>query len=227
MKYVALDIGNVLVHSNFQEFVRQLSKTLNITIEEATYFMNRTQKLHDLGLTNMSDELHDHFKIKSQVLTEELIKAWNEVIVANKNMLRMINKLKSTHDLKIALLSNVGLEHSVRMQEVLDYDNFMTDNVKHFSCQVGARKPNMIYYHTFLQLHPEWEGCPYIDDVQENLDMGAQFGFKPFRFSLEEFAKSNHAEHACPATHLFRDKLKEIEKFILDNNKPRKNSRWH
>lgn len=227
MTYVALDVGNVLVHANFQDFIRKLSKTFNITLAEALYFMNRNQKLHDLGLTQMRDELGDHFKIRSEVLLDELVADWNSVIVADKNVLRTMNKLKGIHGLKIALLSNVGSEHLVRMKEVLDHDGFMDGNVGHFSCVVGARKPNMTFYHTFLQLHPLWEGCPYIDDVQENLDMGAQFGFKPFKFSLEEFVRANNADDVCPSTHRFRDKLKEIEKFILDNNKPKKNSRWH
>ena len=62
MIYVAFDVGNVLVHSDFNPFLRQLSKSLNLTLEEATYFMNRTQTLHDLGCTHMADELRDHFR---------------------------------------------------------------------------------------------------------------------------------------------------------------------
>jgi FMN phosphatase YigB (HAD superfamily) len=227
MKFVALDVGNVLVHANFQNFIEKLSKTFNLTMSETLYFMNRNQKLHDMGLTRMRDELGDHFKIKSEVLMDELIQDWNGVITANKNMLKLMNVLKNEHDIKIAILSNVGSEHLVRMKEVLDYDGFMDGTVGHFSCLVGARKPQMVYYHTFLQLHPEWHGCPYIDDIQENLDMGAQFGFKPFKFSLEEFSSHNHAEDVSPATDAFKDKLAEIKKFILDNNKPQKNSRRH
>ena len=224
--YVALDVGNVLVHANFQTFIEKLSKNFNITMSEALYFMNRNQKLHDLGLTRMRDELGDHFKVRSEVLLDELVGDWNSVIVADKSVLGLINRLKGLHDLKVAILSNVGLEHLVRMKEVLDYEDFMKDTVGHFSCIVGARKPNTVYYHTFLELHPEFRGSPYIDDVQENLDMGAQFGFKPFKFSLEEFARPSNANDVVPPYKL-RNKLKEIEKFILDSNKPEKNSRWH
>lgn len=226
MTYVALDVGNVLVHANFDDFIKKLSKTFDITLAEALYFMNRNQKLHDLGLTRMRDELGDHFKVRSEVLMDELITDWNSVIVANRGVLSMMNRLKGIHGLKIAIVSNVGTEHLVRMKEVLDYEGFMDGNVGHFSCIVGARKPQMVYYHTFLELHPEWRGCPYIDDVQENLDMGAQFGFKPFRFALDEVAKPNNAEDPVPPYKL-RDKLKEMEKFILDCNKPQKNPRWH
>ena len=61
MNYCCLDIGNVLVDVKFKEFLENLSRTLNITVEDAQYFMNRSQKLHDLGLTIMKDELKDHF----------------------------------------------------------------------------------------------------------------------------------------------------------------------
>jgi len=44
MKYVALDIGNVLCHVDFSEFLNQLSAELNMTLEDAMYFLNRSQK---------------------------------------------------------------------------------------------------------------------------------------------------------------------------------------
>lgn len=212
MKYVAFDIGNVLVYANFNEFLRKLSKALNITIEEATYFMNRSQKLHDLGLTNMSDELRDHFKLKSPVLIEELITQWNEVIRPADFFLEKIDKMEKEHKLKIALVSNVGLEHAVQMKKVLGMSTFFNKAIKFFSCDVGARKPTLLYYHTFLKLHPEFWGCPYIDDLQENLDVGESFGFKPFRFSLEEISGANYEESKYLA------KMAELEAFILNQH---------
>ena len=129
--------------------------------------------------------------------------------------------LKSRHNLKIALLSNVGLEHAERMAKVLSYEGFFQDAIKHFSCQVGARKPTHLYYQSFLQLHPKWERCVYVDDLQANLDASKQFGFKPFRFDLEEISRGDD-----PAEE-FHNQMKRLEKFILDNNPPQKNPRWH
>jgi hypothetical protein len=34
--------------------------------------------------------------------------------------------------------------------------------------------------------NPEFKGCLYIDDLQENLDTSKQFGFKTFRLALDE-----------------------------------------
>ena len=192
MKYAAFDVGNVLFNVNFPGFINKMSKTLNISVEDATYFMNRSQKLHDLGLTIMKDELIDHLHIKSSVLREELIQDWNHCITPADWLLERVDKLCTTHDIQIALLSNVGLEHAVRMREMLSPYQFFQNGITHFSCEVGARKPNIIYYQSFLQLHPEFQGCPYFDDLKENLQVGAAFGFKTYRLSLEEITSENY-----------------------------------
>lgn len=214
MKYAAFDVGNVLVSADFTPFLEKLSASLNITMEEALYFMNRSQKLHDLGLTKMADELHDHFKIRSPITINELVSDWNAVIQPADYIIDILNRLHDEHDVQIALLSNVGLEHADRMSIVLSHDNFIDDTVKFFSCQVGARKPTMLYYHTFLQLHPEFAGCPYVDDLQENLDMGSQFGFKPFRFALNEVTGANYTKEK------YENMIESLEKFILSQPEP-------
>jgi FMN phosphatase YigB (HAD superfamily) len=214
MKYAAFDVGNVLVHADFAPFLDKLSVSLNITLDEALYFMNRNQKLHDLGLIKMADELHDHFKIKSPITIKQLVSDWNYVIQPAHYMVNVLRKLMDEHGVKIALLSNVGLEHAERMNVILSHDNFVDDTVKFFSCQVGARKPTMLYYHTFLQLYPEFTGCPYIDDLQENLDMGSQFGFQPFRLALNEITGANYVEET------YHNTIKALEKCILSQPEP-------
>jgi FMN phosphatase YigB (HAD superfamily) len=212
MTYVALDVGNVLVHVDFQTFIRALSKQLNISLEDAEYFMNRTHSLHDMGLTKMSDELRDHFKIHSPVIMEELLKSWNAVITANHSMVSKMVDLMNDKELKVALLSNVGLEHAVKMSQILSFDDFFNRCTHHLSCQVGARKPSKLYYQSFLLQHPEFHGCAYLDDLQENIDMAATFGFRAQRFSLQEHVPLDRYLH-------------RIERFILENDD--NNSRWH
>ena len=206
MIHAAMDIGNVLVHSDFNSFLKQLSKSLNITIEEATYFMNRTQKLHDLGCTKMADELRDHFHIRSPVVIDEIIASWNDIIKPNYYLLQRLSDMMATKDLQIALLSNIGLEHAVTTGQALNVGGFFDKCIKHFSCYVGARKPTVIYYQSFLQLHPEWQGCVYVDDLQENLDASKQFGFRPFRFALDEATTQQEKSFAA--------KVDELEQII-------------
>jgi FMN phosphatase YigB (HAD superfamily) len=206
---IALDVGNVLVYSNFEQFIRKLSKTLNITLDEANYFMNRTQKLHDLGCTQMADELRDHFKIRSQVSMEELINYWNEVIIPSDYLIEIVNELSQEHQIEVALLSNVGIEHAKRMEQILGLggSTFFSSAIKHLSCNVGARKPTLLYYHLFLQLHPEWKGCAYIDDLHENLEASKQFGFQTYHFSLEGLNGASDNDLAI--------KTAEIKKFLI------------
>jgi len=220
MKYAAFDIGNVLVHVNFPGFVDKLSKTLNITTDDAMHFLNRSHALHDLGLTVMRDELTDHLHIKSSVLIDELVEDWNHCITPADWMLDKINDLAAKHEIKIALLSNVGLEHAVRMRKMLQPYLFFHEGITHFSCEVGARKPTLLYYQCFLQLHPEFHGCPYFDDLQPNLDAGAKFGFKPFRISLEEFTGANYNEEN------YKLIMASFEDFLTNQPEP-ENSRRH
>lgn len=220
MKYAAFDIGNVLVNVDFPGFINKLSKTLNITVEDATYFLNRSHAMHDLGLTVMKDELIDHLHIKSSVLRDELIQDWHNCITPADWLLDTIDDLCTKHDIKVALLSNVGIEHAARMRHVLGYYKFFQNGIPHFSCEVGARKPTYLYYQSFLQMHPEFHGCPYFDDLKDNLEAGAKFGFKPFQFSLESMTGPNYNEES------FKTEMESFEAFLVNQTEPQ-NSRWH
>jgi FMN phosphatase YigB (HAD superfamily) len=158
---------------------------MNITIADGEYFLRRTQKLHDLGLTEMEFELRDHFKIKSSDLIEELLSDWNNCVTGNEYMLKQIASWKIKYDLRIALLSNLGLEHAKMMPYILAQGDFYKSSVKHFSCEVGARKPSLIYYQSFLQQFPEFYHSVYVDDLAENLEASKKFCFQTFQFSLE------------------------------------------
>lgn len=201
MKYLCADIGNVLCHVSFDQFLRELSEALNITLEDGKYFLNRSQKLHDLGLTVMADELRDHFKIKSPVIIEKLLATWNQCITPDLDILNMCNHLTERHDLKVALLSNIGIEHASLMEQILEHNGFFHNAIKHFSCHVGARKPTLLFYQSFLIEYPEFQGSLYIDDIVENLEMGKRFGFQPYHFALDSMNIS--------------EELSEIEKLLL------------
>lgn len=201
MKYIALDIGNVLCTVSTQPFINLLSETFNVTVQEASYFLKRFQRIHDLGYTTMEDELKEKFNVKSQVTISKVVNAWNDSVTPYTPILDKFNQMREDHGLQVALVSNIGVEHALMMEEKLQHDGFFPGAIKHFSCDVGARKPSMIYYQSFLWQHPEFKGCVYVDDLQENLNTGAQFGFIPFRFDLNE-----------PNVD---DKIKEIEELVM------------
>ena len=88
--------------------------------------------------------------------------------------------------MKVALLSNIGVEHAQMMETKLELGGFFPGAIKHFSCHVGARKPSMVYYQSFLLQHPEFFGCLYVDDVADNLNASKAFGFRTFQMTLQE-----------------------------------------
>ena len=193
MKNLALDIGNVLCHVDFEKILTVLSKSLNISRAEALYFLNRTQKLHDLGLTNLTDELHDHFKIKSEFIINEILTEWNRAIQWDQDIISEIAKLQDKLSFKVALVSNIGIEHAAHLRGASLRDTnavkLITTATQFFSCEVGARKPNYLYYQTFLNMYPEFKEAIYIDDLDINLEIGRKFGLVSTKFVLSDYKK--------------------------------------
>lgn len=191
MKYLAVDLGNVICEVDFSSFIRELSKTTNISLEDVNSFLLRTQKLHDLGLTNITDELKDRFHLESPFTIEHLVTEWNNAIKQNMFMTSTLSGLISKGDTKIALLSNIGPEHAALMPNILTSHVF-DNSIKFFSYEVGARKPSFVYYKTFLDMHPEFKGCVYIDDRPENVAAGIAFGFNAQYFALDDLKSSDN-----------------------------------
>lgn len=205
MRYLAIDVGNVLVNVDFDPFVHKLSKQFNLPLQEVEIFLNHSHSLHDIGMTTMEYQLRQHFDIKSPVIIQELLESWGNVISPNYQVLDTMLELMDTHSVKVAIVSNVGLEHSARMSELLKYGNFFERCTLHLSCQVGARKPTKLYFQSFLSQYPEFTGCAYVDDLRENLTASKQFGFRTFRFALSEY---NHSGVVSS--------LQELKRFVLE-----------
>ena len=204
-----MDIGNVLCHVNFDKLLTCLSRNLNISKADAMYFLDRVQKLHDVGLTSLRDELHDHFKIHSEPIMEELLESWNSVISGEHLMFNILKELLD-QNVKIALVSNIGYEHTKHIDHLLGGEVGYTNSIHFFSCHVGARKPTFLYYQSFLSMHPEFKGCIYVDDLQDNLNASKKFGFKTVRFSLNTFSIDGNIDRQA-----LKQKANELKKLIL------------
>lgn len=184
MKYLALDIGNVLCRVNQNLFTDRVSEKLNLSIVEVERHMKRFWELHDIGFTTIEDELIDKFGVKSEIIMQDLLARWNIVVTPDNKAINRIKQIVDEGDVQLAFLSNMGYEHMEQMKDQLAplYPNA----IKHFSCEVGARKPSKLFYQSFLLENPEFKGCYYVDDLYENLEAAKKFGFKPFHFDLAE-----------------------------------------
>lgn len=212
--YLATDVGNVLARIDFDGFLNVLSKTLNISLKEAMYFLERTQRSHDLGLSKIRDELIDHFKIKSEVLIDEIMEQWRKSLVPDDAMINVMAELINKENVKVAILSNVGEEHVSIIDNMLKYHGIEKSVVKHYSCYVGARKPSKLYYQSFLMENPEFANCVYIDDLQENLNAGEKFGMCPLQIDIskEEKTWANQGYH-IKYDYMIREKLRLVSNF--------------
>lgn len=184
MKKLILDIGNVLCKVEQDLFIHKVSEKMNISLAHAVRFMKRFWELHDIGYTTIQDELTDKFGVKSEIIMQDLLNAWDNVIIPDPTAIRIISGMLKSENIEAALLSNMGIEHMESMKYKLAplYDNAL----KHFSCEVGARKPSKLFYQSFLTQYPEFKGAVYIDDLSQNLEAAAQFGFIPYHFDLNK-----------------------------------------
>lgn len=189
-KFICLDVGNVLCTVDDIGFIDFVSYKLNISTFKARRFLKRFQQLHDLGFTTMEDELMDQFDVKSPLILKEIVKVWNDSVAPYEPMINVLNELRKTDNLKIALLSNIGVEHAALLADKLATGGLYDTAIKHLSCFVGARKPQALYFQSFLIQHPQFAGALYVDDLQTNLDGGAMLGLKPHRLNLAEGSAS-------------------------------------
>ncbi len=188
-RYAAFDIGNVLCDVTFDSFFAKIKTHLSHTID-GWEFISSFQREHDLGLSTIKKEIHKVYYGSSaamyhtyDVASKVLLDEWNNGIVSfNPVMKQFIKGLLDKH-VRVALLSNIGFEHAELMPSILGKDVFDACS-KHFSCEVGARKPTKLYYQSFLMEYPEFSGCAYADDRPENIVMAKRLGFKGVDFDI-------------------------------------------
>lgn len=178
--HAAFDIGNVLCRFDTTEFLQEMNRSIHTF---GSYeFLEYLQKFQDVGLLTVRQQLIHQF-VLSESDINRLISLWNETITPNDMMMNFIMNLKD-EGVKIAYLSNMGPEHIEYLRNT--YPEMFKDVVQHISCEVGARKPTKLFFQSFCLDHDEFSGCVYVDDIEENLKTGKQYGFKAYKFDLDQ-----------------------------------------
>lgn len=203
MKFLALDIGNVLVNQNMEAFIKPLSMQMNISKQDAWHFVNRIQHKQDIGVTTVRDELSMHFNIRSEYILDELVEAWQCVCIPNLASVNGLNKIVDEVGATVVLVSNLGFEHRDWFNKIMGFGLYQ-NAIKHFSCEIGVRKPTPTYYKLLTDLHPEFAGCVYVDDLRENLDTGEKMGLRSFHYDLSQYHPSG-----------MEARLQELKEFLL------------
>lgn len=202
-KYLALDIGNVLVNQDMEAFVKPLSKQMNVSKQDAFHFVNRIQHKQDIGVTSVRDELASHFKIESEYILDDLIESWYKVCIPNVESMTGLSQIVDEVGAQVVLVSNLGFEHRDYFNKVMDCSLYQ-NAIKHFSCEIGIRKPTPTYYKLLTDFHPEFAGCVYVDDLDENLKTAQKMGLQSFHYDLSKYNLNG-----------MMTRLRELKEFLL------------
>jgi len=181
MQHIAFDLGNVLLDLDWAPFYHVLDE-LNISHEEMNSFMKFHNRSDFCGLITLKQAFEESF---DQTEVDLLIEGWNAIIRPHDQMVNFVKQLKY-EGVKVAFLSNMGFDHLNLLRK--DFPDFMNlADVQHMSCEVGAAKPSIIYYQSFLLEHEDFAGCLYLDDLYENVIMGSKVKFESMQFDLNNF----------------------------------------
>jgi len=187
---VAFDIGNVLCEVDLEHFYSIYNENIyygNRSLNNAQDFLDCLHAQQDLGASTVDKKLIELSLFGAPDLSREKIekikRGWNETIVIHDMMIEFKNDLLR-RGVNVALLSNMGFEHKEHIKK--KHPELFDGCILHLSCDVGARKPSRLYYQSFLLDHPEFKGALYLDDLDNNLGMGEEYSFRPYKLELKK-----------------------------------------
>jgi putative hydrolase of the HAD superfamily len=177
------DIGNVLVHLNFEEPLRRLVP------EDDTDPHSRLERLREKLHAFESGQLSadDFIPWASAQLgftgpPREFRDAWNSIFAPIHAMWSVAAFLKSLR-LKIVLFSNTNSMHAEWL--LANYEIFDEFDAQVFSHLVGASKPDPAIYHHAVTAHNLVPADTlYIDDLPENIAKGRELGFRCHQYAF-------------------------------------------
>lgn len=182
-RYIAFDLGNVLCRLDLDLFVNELvEQGLFKNYNEGNRFLESVQGKQDIGIINIETALFTFFPGLDAGLLSYLKAKWLETLLPIEYMNVLLNSLVE-NGFKIALLSNIGFEHAEFLRKACP---IYSSCIQFFSCEVGARKPSMIYFKTFLEEYPEFKFRPYFDDRIENVDSANRNGLLGIQFNIHD-----------------------------------------
>ncbi len=185
--HVAFDIGNVISQFRWQTFTDELINQNVVQKNGALDFIKTIQPFNDLGLLTIESALRDRFGCYNSKRIGWALEAWNATLTINPIMVELIKELKSKKR-KVAFLSNMGMDHA---QFLRNNSSLFEDCDLHLSYQVGSRKPQKLFFQSFLMQNPEYKGCLFIDDIAENIQTAEELDFLGFHFDLDKQIEQN------------------------------------
>jgi FMN phosphatase YigB (HAD superfamily) len=189
-KNVAFDIGDVLFHFNPDPLINILLE-LNITEDKQTacdFIGGNFQHLQEIGLYTLSQSFFQLNKQLSQENLQAITEKWRETFIPSLPMIDLVTELVN-NDYNVALLSNIGPDHAKLVREVCPIFN---NCLQHFSCEIGARKPSLLFFQSFSLQYGWGKLSKYFDDREDNIKVGTKF-YSSTLFNLKFFNSDEEA----------------------------------
>jgi len=178
IKTIIFDFGDVFINLDKEGAMKN---ALNLfEIDEFSEEMNAVNILYEQGLIDTEEFLEFYTENFSDVTKEEIIDAWNYIILDfPKHRLEFLKTLKEEQNYKLILLSNTNDLHISHIKEdVLFYEGFKNCfDAFYLSHEIQLRKPNTnIFEFVLKQNNLKAEECLFIDDTKENTDTASKLG---------------------------------------------------
>jgi putative hydrolase of the HAD superfamily len=178
---ILFDLGNVLVHIDFDAFPRLLGidRTRANHADEATIEMTAIQyetgRITTEQFLDLLEEIFHHTFTRQQLLA-----AWNAIIEEENSALGpIVNALQARYT--TAILSNTSPTH---FQKAINASPIVRRLPKRYlSYEIGAMKPDSAAYeHVIHDLKTKPSSILFIDDVSENVIAARESGMEGILF---------------------------------------------
>ena len=199
IKNIILDIGDVLVKSNYHEFFISKGydeKTVN-RLEKATFFSSVWKEL-DRGVWDFS-QIVDGFVKNDPEIEKQLRTVFNDMsgfVKAFPYAVDWVCKLKEGN-LKVFCLSNISGKICDDCAKELKFLKYVDGMI--LSYQEQLIKPNPEIYKRLLDRYGLYaDECIFIDDIEQNVIAASALGihgivFKDHRQAMSEIAEKRRA----------------------------------
>lgn len=178
IKNIIFDFGDVFINLDKQATYKELAK---LGVTEVTEEMMQQYYQYEMGLTS-TDEFVNWFHQKSNISKENLINAWNAILLDfPKHRLAFLKELAASKKYRLFLLSNTNDLHISWIQN--DWGAELYSEFKncfeqfYLSHEINMRKPNANIFEFVLEENVlQASETIFIDDTKENTDAAAQLG---------------------------------------------------
>ncbi|HIH14177.1 MAG TPA: HAD family phosphatase [Nanoarchaeota archaeon] len=181
IKAIIFDAGGVIVNYSRNGFELQANR-LGISTEKLVEFYKLHHKVlgkNELKTSDYCKLFEKSFRIKPKLFIDTWKKAYSEVAVYDKDMMKLVEKLKTKY--KVAMLSNIVKVNAGIHKKSGFYKNFCCAVL---SCDVGLAKPDKKIFELIIKkLKLNADECVFVDNLEENVLAAKEMGFRTILFA--------------------------------------------